>query len=213
MENDAQRRVRRSPLLFTAPLVLLGALTLILAWETVRSNVTGDLAEQWPWRLRLMDMSPLGSLVAVAAAAVLARAQYARTVRPVLGWRASWSLGPLTPHSAAWTVGILNGGQQHAVIEQVDYQVVLTGGEARPWYGHAGTQGELRAVGLEFGTDYLLELYAPGFPLAGGSGTVQTGLFTRRFVERVDALRMRVRVVDSVGDSHERVMDLMRGAR
>ncbi|MGW4840846.1 hypothetical protein [Streptomyces globisporus] len=39
------------------------------------------------------------------------------------------------------------------------------------------------------------------------------GVFSRRFVERIDVLQVRVRVTDVVGDSHERVLDCMRGSR
>ncbi|ELS52110.1 hypothetical protein STVIR_6930 [Streptomyces viridochromogenes Tue57] len=77
--DDRQRRVGRSPLLFVAPLVLLILLTLVPLWEIVRSNLTGPASRERPWRLRLMDMNPLGSLPAVALAAVFGRARYGRT--------------------------------------------------------------------------------------------------------------------------------------
>ncbi|WP_307526135.1 hypothetical protein [Streptomyces umbrinus] len=54
MASDQQRHVRRSPLLFTTPLVLLVVLALVLLWEITRGNVTGELSRQWPWRLQLM---------------------------------------------------------------------------------------------------------------------------------------------------------------
>lgn len=66
--QDSQRRVRRSPLLFTAPLVLLAVLILILLWEAVRANVSPGARGDWPWRLQLLDMEALGSLLAVAVA-------------------------------------------------------------------------------------------------------------------------------------------------
>lgn len=40
--SDQQRHVRRSPLLFTTPLVLLAVLALVLLWEITRGNVTGS---------------------------------------------------------------------------------------------------------------------------------------------------------------------------
>lgn len=209
--DDRQRQVRRSPLLFVAPLVLLILLTLVLLWEVVRSNVTGDLAREWPWRLRLMDMNPLGSLLAVALAAVFGRAQYARTVRPALGWSSSWTVGDLGPDESAWKVEILNGGSQHAVVERVDYCFVPRGGEPGEWTDHAGLLESLADRGLVQGKDYYQRLTGAGFPLRDTAA--QAGMYGQRFVDEIDQLRLRLRVVDAVGDSHERIMDLMRGAR
>lgn len=215
MHEDAQRRVRRSPLLSITPIVLLAVLTLVLLWEIVRANVTGEAARQWPWRLQLMDMNPLGSLLAVAVAGVLARAQYARTVRPALGWHSTWVRGELEPDERAWRVAVLNGGQHHAVVERVDYQCVARGGEPGPWTGHAGLIAELAAARFVHGKDFRMQLVGPGLPLSGlgGQHIAEAGVFAQRFVDEIDALLMRVRVTDAVGDSHERRMDLMRGAR
>jgi hypothetical protein len=209
--DDRQHRTRRSPLLFVAPLVLLVLLTLVLLWEIVRSNVTGDLAREWPWRLRMMDMNPLGSLLAVALAAVFGRAQYGRTVRPALGWAASWTVGELGADEPAWKVEIVNGGSQHAVVEQVDYCFVPRGGEPTEWTDHAGLLTALADRGFVQGKDYYQRLTGAGFPL--GDGGMRAGAYGQRFVDEFDQLRLRLRVADAVGDSHERVMDLMRGAR
>lgn len=209
--DDRQRRVARSALLFVAPLVLLILLTLVLLWEIVRSNITGDLAGQWPWRLRLMDMNPLGALLAVALAAVFGRAQYGRTVRPAMGWSSAWTVGDLGPDEPGWRVEIVNGGSQHAVVEQVDYCLVPRGEEPTAWTDHAGILAELADRGLVQGKDYYLRLTGAGFPL--GNGGMRAGTYGRRFIDEIDQLRVRLRVADAVGDSHERIMDLMRGAR
>ncbi|MGW4234863.1 hypothetical protein ACWEF9_37285 [Streptomyces sp. NPDC004980] len=216
--SDTQRRIRRSPLLFTTPLVLLGLLLLILVWEAIRANMTGEARTQWPWRLQLVDMEALGSLLAVAAGAVLARAQYARTVRPYLGWRAAWAKGDLKDDVQAWRVGILNGGQHIAAIESWDCRVVLRGsGESAEgrWTGIDEAVTELTAAGLVVAEDFQLVRFGTGFPLVGTGSyeTVLVGAFSKRFVENVESLYVRVRVTDVVGDSHERVGDCMKGAR
>ncbi|MCT4357332.1 hypothetical protein M5362_29965 [Streptomyces sp. Je 1-79] len=215
--SDAQRRVRRSPLLFTAPIVLLCLLTVILGWEIARANMTEQARTDWPWRLQLLDMEPLGSLLAVAAAAVLARAQYARTVRPYLGWRSDWTTGALRGNDAEWHSGVYNGGQHPAVIERYECRVVLAGESdqaSTPWTDVPGVAATLTAAGLVVGEDFQIPLFG-SFPLVG-TGTYETvlmGAFSRRFVDEVDALYMRVRVVDTVGDSHERIMNCLKGAR
>ncbi len=213
--DDRQRRVRRSPLLFTAPLVLLCLLLVVLGWEIVRANIAPDARGAWPWRLQLLDMEPLGSLLAVASGAVFARAQYARTVRPALGWRAEWKRGLITADETGWRVGLVNGGQGTAVVEGIDYRVVRAGAEPGEWTDFGGTLAQLSAAGLEFGTDYGLELFGAGSPLqgAGEQGTTRAGEFSKRFVTEIDALQLRLRVTDPVGDTYERVMDCLKGAR
>ncbi|MET7365175.1 hypothetical protein ABZS61_04990 [Streptomyces sp. NPDC005566] len=216
--SEAQRRIRRSPLLFTAPLVLLGLLVLVLFWEAIRANVTADARTQWPWRLQLLEMEALGSLLAVAVGAVLARAQYARTVRPYLGWRGAWAKGLLKGDAQAWRVGILNGGQHIAAIEAFDCRVVPAGeteSGAASWVDVSGAVAELTAAGLVVAEDFQLVEFGRGFPLVGTGSyeTVLVGAFSKRFVEKVDALYVRVRVTDVVGDSHERTGDCMKGAR
>ncbi|MEV6161014.1 hypothetical protein AB0L71_03640 [Streptomyces sp. NPDC052052] len=216
--SEAQRRVRRSPLLFTAPLVLLGLLIALLAWETIRGNVTAGARTEWPWRLQLIDAQVLGSLLAVSAGAVLARAQYARTVRPYLGWRAAWTEGLLAERAAAWRVGILNGGQHMAVIESWETKLVMKGVEGSddaPWKSVSRTVAELTEAGFTVGRDFRLIGFGAGFPLVGAGGdhgTVLVGAFSELFVQRVQSLYVRVRVTDVVGDTHERVMDCLKGA-
>ncbi|WP_257141861.1 hypothetical protein [Streptomyces sp. sk226] len=210
--------MRRSPLLFTVPLALLALLVLILLWEAVRANVPPGAEDDWPWRLRLLDMEALGSLLAVATGAVLARAQYARTVRPYLGYRGSWRKGLLGEGKPAWRVGILNAGQHTAVVDSWECRVVLRGMSdevSAPWAAVPDVVSTLTAAGLSAGRDYQLIAFGAGFPLVGTGNydTVPVGVFSQRCVERIESLHIRVRVTDVVGDSHERVLDCMRGAR
>ncbi|MFF9349785.1 hypothetical protein [Streptomyces sp. NPDC014734] len=215
---DAQRRIRRSPLLFAVPLVFLVLLLVVLVWETIRANVSAGTLAEWPWRLQLLDGEALGSLLAVAAGAVLARAQYARTVRPYLGWRGTWAKGELAGGVPAWRVGIMNGGQHLAVVESWDFKVVLRGERGRPdapWGSLLDASGELTGAGLVDGADFRLIAFGAGFPLvgAGSHETVLMGAFSEECVGRVRSLYVRARITDVVGDTHERIMDCMRGAR
>lgn len=216
--SDTQRRIRRSTLLFTAPLVLLLLLTAILLWETLRGNMSAQARTEWPWRLQLMDLQALGSLLAVAAGAVLARAQFAHATRPYIGWRGAWVKGVLVPGAPAWRVGVLNGGQHLAVVESWDCRIVLRGEADRPnapWSSVDATVAELGGAGLVAEEDFRIVGFGAGFPLVGGGGyeTVLMAAFSERFIARVQSVYVRARITDVVGDTHERTMDCMKGLR
>ncbi|MFD4245733.1 hypothetical protein ACFWP3_29695 [Streptomyces sp. NPDC058525] len=225
---DTQRRIRRNRWLFTAPLVLLCVLAAVLVWEVVRGNVSEAGRGDWPWRLQLISAEPLASLLAVAAGAVLARAQYARTVRPALGWRSEFVPGLLPGTAKSWNVGILNGGQHNVVLEHVDYHLVMAGdaeqepgsepesgdGDVR-WTGLAAVGERLAGEGLRAAVDFRISSFGAGYPLVatGTYETVGVGVFSKRFIDEVQAFYMRIRVVDSVGDTHERIIECLEGAR
>ncbi|MFF8835695.1 hypothetical protein [Streptomyces sp. NPDC015130] len=197
--------------------MLLVLLTAVLGWEVARANQTEAARAAWPWRLELLDMEPLGSLLAVAVGAVLARAQYARTVRPALGWRGDWTTGHLRGGVPEWQVGLLNGGSHTVVIEAYECRVVLRGEDPRHsarWTGVEGVAEVLTGAGLTVGEDFQLVTMG-NFPLVGTGSyeTTMLGAFSRRFVDEVEALHIRVRVGDVVGDSHERILDALKGAR
>lgn len=219
--SDAQRRVRRNPWLFTVPLVLLCLLVAVLVWEVVRGNLSEATRAHWPWRLQLMPEEPLASLLAVAAGAVLARAQYARTVRPMLGWRSDYVTGELPGESKAWSTGVFNGGQHNAGVQRVDYFVVPEGEvldgpvPEDAWMSLRQAGERLGEIGLRPAADFRLTSIGAGFPLVatGTYETIVVGVFSKRFVDEVRAFHLRIRVTDSVGDTHERVIDCLKGAR
>ncbi|MFJ8253528.1 hypothetical protein [Streptomyces sp. NPDC094466] len=90
-----------------------------------------------------------------------------------------------------------------------------SGGAGAPWVAVPDVVSTLAAAGLSVGRGYQLIDFGAGFPLVGTGNydTVPVGVFSRRCVELVDVLHIRVRVTDVVGDSHERVLDCVRGAR
>ncbi|MFD9412446.1 hypothetical protein ACFWBN_36315 [Streptomyces sp. NPDC059989] len=218
---DVQRRIRRNRWLFTAPLVLLCVLGAVLVWEIVRGNMSEASRSHWPWRLELMSAEPLASLLAVSAGAVLARAQYARAVRPALGWRSEFVAGLLPGPAKAWSVGILNGGQHNVVLEHLDYRLVMardsvdaTADDAE-WTGLAAVGERLAGEGLRAAVDFRIYSFGAGYPLVatGTYETVGVGVFSKRFIDEVRAFHLRIQVVDSVGDTHERIIECLEGAR
>ncbi|MEV3854603.1 hypothetical protein AB0J38_09785 [Streptomyces sp. NPDC050095] len=117
----------------------------------------------------------------------------------------------LLPVPRVWQAGMFNGGQQHAIVEQVAYALVPRGGTQGNWCDHHGILAEPAGRGLRHGTDFLLVQLGRGHPVAGRP--VGSGERAPAVVDAVDALLVRVRVVDAAGDSHERIMDHLHGAR
>lgn len=217
--DDRQHRVRRNPTLFTTPVVLLVVLIVMLVWELIRANLSPSRTGHWPWRLTLLDQEALCSLLAVSLAFVFARAQFARTVRPIIGWNGRViSDIPGTTGAITWVVGIRNGGMHSAALESIAYHVQPKGqpvpaAEVR-WKGYEATVAELEALGLRLGKDFELNALGVGTPL--GVTTNRDGLYAARFsppaLAALDNLYIRIRVIDAVGDTHERILHCLRAA-
>ncbi|MFE5975664.1 hypothetical protein ACFQ64_26280 [Streptomyces sp. NPDC056460] len=93
---------------------------------------------------------------------------------------------------------------------------VLTGAglTAAPWTDVQGVAEVLTGAGLTVGEDFQL-VTVGRFPLVGTGfyETTMLGAFSQRLVDEVEALDIRVRVSVVVGESHERTLDALRGAR
>jgi len=201
-ENE-QRRVGRNLVLFTIPLILVSVLSVVLIWEIVRINLGDTTKTHWPWRLTLLDLQSVSNMLALTAGLAFARAQYARAVRPLIGW--SGNACDNTYRMAGthvWLVNIHNGGTHNATVERVDYRVEPKRAESSGWLDHDTTVMRLEGLDLLIGKDFDLNTFGYG----GLLGSVYVGRFSARAVEVLDDLCMRVRVVDAVGDHHERVI-------
>ncbi|MEU6368275.1 hypothetical protein ABZ876_21640 [Streptomyces sp. NPDC046931] len=200
-------------------MVLLALLSLMMFWDMAKENVSPALEGQWPWRFELLAPEALSNLLAVSLGFVFARAQYARTVRPIIGWSGRVSAGSHAMHSKhVWVIEIRNGGMHSAILESADYCVQPKGEHIPaadvPWQGYEATVSGLESLGLQIGKDFDLNPIGPGSPLVvSGSGH---GLYTARLsvpaISLLDNLYIRIRVIDAVGDTHERILHCLRGA-
>ena len=217
--DDRQRRVHRSPLLFTAPVILLGLLSCLAVWEVLRGNLSPSTRETWPWRFSALNQEALASLLAVSLGFVFARAQYSRAARPIIGWSGLASSDTHSMNSKfVWIVRILNGGMHSAILERVDYHVQPKGEQVSAadieWYGYTTVVAELESLGLQIGKDFYLNPIGAGSPL--GISSEHKSLTAARLsipaLSLLDNIYIRVRVTDAVGDSHERILHCLRGA-
>lgn len=76
---------------------------------------------------------------------------------------------------------------------------------------HAETLRALSTVGLSHRVDFSLLSVGRGRPLLSQS-PAPVGRFTGAALAVITQMRVRLRVTDRVGDTHERVMNLLRDA-
>jgi hypothetical protein len=207
--DGQQYRVSRNLVMFTIPAVIIGLLGAMLVWEVVRDNLDAATRARWPWRLVLLDLQSVSNMLALSVGLAFARAQYARVVRPLITWtgRAERNTyGMRGTH--VWVVNIANGCSHNARLEGVAYQVVEAGGDGSAgggdgrWLAHDAVVLRLEELGLVLGRDFDLNTLGAGAML----GSMYAGRFSLGAVGTLEDVRMRVRVVDSVGDRHERVV-------
>jgi hypothetical protein len=186
-------------------------------YAIIRQNLPDRLIHTWPWKLQILDVQSAVAAVLATGGVSLAREQYARTVRPALG-----SFGRVRPDHApgdrlAWVCHLYNGGQEVVTLTDIRYRITYTAPDhargardSSAWVPYRGALVELGARGLSARNDFSLHAVTPGHPIAG-QRLVLLGWFTEKAMREVETLSVRVRVLDRVGDAHERVIDLFWG--
>ncbi|MFB7952425.1 hypothetical protein [Streptomyces sp. NPDC056045] len=216
--ETAQRVIRRSGLFSRLMSAMAGLCFLLLCYSVLRENMPSRLTSTWPWKLRLLDIQSATTATIGTVGALLARAQYARVVRPVLGYFGR-TMADLAPDGQlAWTCHLINGAQDVAVVEEIDYQVRFTRSalsdgavDIAHWESGRAAIAALASRGLEQHKDFTLHAIGPGRPIPG-QGLMLLGWFTERAMREAECVIVRVRVVDRVGDTHERCVNLLKEA-
>lgn len=216
--ETGQRVVHRNPIFSRLIWILAAIAVLLLGQCLVRQNVTGDMARSWPWRLQLLDVQSAVTAVLGTVGAGLARAQYALAVRPALGGVGSVTADVAPNGQPAWLFGIVNGSQDVAVVDRMEFWIEFTAtavaaGASNPgeWIGQPEAVGRVEAVGQVSNKDFRLKLITTGFPLVGGV-SIPFAWFTEKSMREIGEMYARIRVVDRLGDTHERVLSLLKGA-
>ncbi|MDX3412939.1 MULTISPECIES: hypothetical protein [unclassified Streptomyces] len=213
-----QRVVHRSGLFSRLPIALLCLALVLFAHVLIRQNLPDRYTRDWPWRLELLDVQSAVAAVLATGGVALARAQYARTVRPALGYIGRVQRGHAPGDQLAWTCHLINSSQDVAVTVDMSYRVTYTpAAHARgivdwsEWGTRDAAVASIEASGLVHRTDFALNSMGAGWPLAGQQLPF-LGWFTEKAMRDVDHVYVRVRVLDRVGDTYERVIDLLRAA-
>lgn len=213
---ETQQRVVRRNWIFWRMLVGLAAVAVLLfVYTIVQQNLAESAQAPDTGPIRLLDIQSATTALLATVGALLARAQYATAVRPMIGFQGRAVRG-LTPDPAqlAWASRISNGAQDAATIEAVRYSVRYVGQDpaaASAWMDLDEMKTELTGAGLRPEVDFSLVRFANGFPLSGHQH-FPVSWFTSNAMAFVDALGVNFQVTDRVGDVHERSMDMLKGA-
>lgn len=189
---------------------------LLLAYSVWRTNAPDTLTDSWPWKLELLDGQSATTAVVGSMGAALARGQYARAVRPALGYygRATADIAP--DDRLVWACHVVNAAQDVAVVDGIAYRVVLTG-DADPtddetgWVDRQRAKRAIEERGPVDRSDFSLHFISADKPLPA-QGLMLIGWFTEEAMAEVRDVHVRLRVTDRVGDTHERIIDVLKGA-
>jgi hypothetical protein len=206
-------------LFFRLPLLLLAVSSALLLWAVLTANLSDSIRASWPWKLELLDTQSATTATTIAAGLVFARAQYASVVRPLLGWTGGVVKVDEFSSEYAWMVRLVNGASTPSLVNVPEYRLSLKSGpgvdkpEEGPWVSREKAISALVSAGLLQGRDFELRYIGPAFPLSSSTqeaGVV--GIFSRRAMEVVDDVLVRVEAADQAGDTHQRIIHCMRGA-
>lgn len=209
--DGRQRLVRRNWRFSLLPGVILALLLVVLGWEILRQNMGPT---EWPWSITILGIAPAATLCGVFASLLLAREQFARSMRPNLLWSTEFRQSEVLGQPA-WTIHLLNVGPALAHVDAITYTVVVTGPTGvvvRKAVSHGEAVRLLDQCGLVPDRDYHLELITPGAPLSVVkqlSEGIEFGAFTEAAVARLRQLNFAITVVDTMGDRHQKSLPFL----
>jgi len=208
-----QRVVRRSRLFSTFIRSLAGVSIALLVFAIVQKNLPGS-ATGWPWKLQLLDVPTATTATLGTVGAVIARAQFARSVQPVLSCEGQ-VVANLAPNGVlVWRCTITNAASSVAVVTDACYWVELAPGAGpapQRWLTHGETVELLTSLHQTPYKDFSLALTSTGAAYAP-QAHIEAGWFTAKTMDVVADAFMRIRVSDRAGDIHERTLSLLKGA-
>jgi hypothetical protein len=186
-------------------------LLLVLGWEVLRQNIGSD---KWPWTIALLGIAPAAALAGAFASLLIAREQFARSMRPSLSWSSQFQKNDDLDDSA-WTVHLMNFGPALAHLESVKYSLTVVtqlGVIQKKDVSRREAMEVLNRLGLQEGRDYFLMLITPGLPLPVVKQRTEGFEFAAFKVEALSSIQkldFRVRVIDMMGDHHEKSLPFM----
>ena len=202
--------------------VAVVVLAAILLWQIVRQNVDPQMRSQYPWRLHILETSTAASLAGAFAALLLTREQFARSVRPALGWSGLNNVNTdLITEPTAWVNYVSNVGPGRCVVVEAKYRFAIfpqvDDGSAPPerqnqWMPWREIIRDLGHVGLAIDKNYTLMTYGSGTVVPQSQSPGQDrpfAAFDAKALATLKVLDVRLIVVDLAGDTYVRILRLL----
>ncbi|MBB2943409.1 hypothetical protein FB565_003122 [Actinoplanes lutulentus] len=203
-----QKVVARSFGFLHLPLIILALLTLNTTWEILRANLIRAGNSDGFLKVSLFDLPTSASLLGVTAGLILARQQWARSIRPSIGTEID--LLSVADDVQAWNICFLNAGPGTGVIEEVAYSIEANKYDDtdRNWITFNQAFTALTGLGLVPDRDFHLKwIGAGGYPLVPKTGRRDKHVvawFTTESLRKFEDFEFRLRIRDMAGDLHER---------
>jgi hypothetical protein len=203
--------------MFLIPIVILCIISANFIWETLKKNLAGDLLNEWPWKLAILDGPTSANMVAIMAGLLLARDQFSRSVAPAIGFNGDEGIRSSYVIRSAWTVHITNSGSGRCIVTEVRYRYRLTSSHGlsakEGWLDWEGLVDELRRTGLHRNRDFYLRNIGIGLTIPSSPLPLwELAAFNRAALRRMSSLELHLRFKDVLGDEYERRMNLLHTA-
>lgn len=203
-----QRVIRRSFRYSVLPGWGLLFLLLLLGWEIIKENMIDGSARNFPFNITLLGVGITANLTGGLAALLLARGQFARSIRPTIGYNVRPRSGEILA-GGDLTVWLFNGGPGMSVVYSMEFRIQISPELGTPWISYPSLLENLESIGLMEGQQFKLTRFGPGAPLPpvkhGEEGSELLSI-TGDFLRRITVFDIRIRVIDVVGDMHERIL-------
>jgi hypothetical protein len=214
VESSAQQRVvQRNRKYVMLPASALALALLLVSWQLIRENLPENSVQRWPWRLQLLDLQSSVTLFTVLVVLLFTRMQYAETLRPALGWSITprgglTAIGHPGQEQGQWQVRMFNGGGGMAILSSIEYRIEFASDRPQNrWLTFDAAEDLIRRSSLKERIDYVLDRKGAGYPMPASGETEKDLLILSISPSAMAMFRVfdiKVRVVDAVGDTHER---------
>jgi len=211
--RNEQKRIHRNWLYYFLPITLFFLTLLLLMWAIVRQNLSVSTRSSWPWKLQLLDIQSATTAATITGGLILARAQYAVSVRPAISWSGRWE----GKTGDRWIIRLSNGSPATSYFKYLQYRVMPESksfGANEGWVPRDEAEQQLEDLGLHQGRDFTLNLFGPKVPMSGTiDDSSQIAWFSEKAVAALENVEIKVRAEDQAGDVHQRIVYCWRGIK
>lgn len=203
-----QRVISRNRLSYRVPQTAFWFMAADVLWEVVKENRPKTRSPGAPWWFTVFDLSTAVTAAGIIGSLLIARTQFARTIRPALGFSSNQlPVSALITLPSRWTASVTNGGPGTCTVLRSEWRYALFDEPIEDrWLSWQDAVEALAQRGLDYGRHYYLLHLGPSAVLPGNANhRLEIASFSERAVSMLRTVELRIQVVDLVGDVHERI--------